>query len=367
MEQFQCRFAGVSCGIVFYALTTGRLVTKNQTNNAALSSQSGASSRLQGAVNPLRGSAFGLAAFAVFSTQDAVIKSISGHSVFQIAFFAVLFSFVPFTLFLALDGNARSYRPQVPGLTALRCLFTLGSLLSAVYAFSVLPMTEVYSLVFTAPILITLLAIPILGEKIKLIRWIAIGIGLIGVMVVLRPGQSELSSGHLAAILAAVCVACTAVVTRKIGNREHSHTLIVYPLLVNLLVTGACLIFVYQPMDGKTLALMAAIGLLSVLGQSLNIEAYRISEAQFVAPMQYSQMLWAMLFGTILFDEEIDRYVIIGSGIIIFSGLLFLWREMVVSVVKPVLRTRNLRMAAGPQAYPSESDAPQSNPQDGTQ
>lgn len=314
--------------------------------------------RSQKPINPLHGSLLGLAAFAVFSTQDALIKSISGHSVFQIVFFAVLFSFVPFTLFLAVDGNARSYRPQAPALTGLRCLFTLGSLLSAVYAFSVLPMTEVYSLIFTAPILITLLAIPILGEKIKLLRWIAIGIGLLGVLIVLRPGQSELSMGHLSAIVAAVCVACTAVVTRKIGNREHSHTLIVFPLLVNLLVTGACLIFVYQPMEGETLALMAAIGILSVLGQALNIRAYRISEAQFVAPMQYSQMLWAMLFGVVLFGEEIDRYVVIGSLVIIFSGLLFLWREMVASVVQPVLRTRNLRMAAGPQAYPSESDQP---------
>jgi len=305
----------------------------------------------------LRGPMLALAAFAIFSLHDAIIKSVEGISVFQIAFFAVLFSFVPFTLLLAVDGNSRSYRPQVPLLTGLRCLFSLGSLLSAFYAFSVLPLTEVYSLIFTAPVLITLLAIPVLGEKIKLLRCVAIVIGLIGVLIVLRPGQSELSLGHLAGVVTAVCVACTAVVTRKIGAREHSHTLIIYPMLVNLLVTGACLFFVYQPMQGQSLAMMAAIGVLGVIGQALNIRAYRISEAQYVAPMQYSQMLWAMFYGAFLFDDQIDRYVVIGAGVIIFSGLLFLWREMAASVVKPVLRTRNLRTAAGPQAYPSESDA----------
>lgn len=304
----------------------------------------------------LPGVLLALAAFAVFSTHDAIIKSIDSVSVFQIAFFSVLFSFVPFTFMLAVDASARSYRPRVPLLTGLRCVFTLGALLSAFYAFSKLPMTEVYALLFTAPMLITLLAIPVLGEKIKLIRWIATVIGLVGVLIVLQPGKSALSSGHIAAIFAAICIACTAVVTRKIGTREHSHTLIVYPMLVNLLVTGICLIFVYQPVDGKTLASMAAVGGLGVLGQALNIRAYRTTEAQFVAPTQYSQMIWAVVFGALLFKESVDMSVILGSSIIIFSGLMFLWREMVVSVVKPVLRTRNLRMAAGPQAYSSESD-----------
>lgn len=299
---------------------------------------------------------FALAAFATFSTHDALIKSVQGHSVFQVAFFVVLFSFVPFTFFLAVDQQKKSLRPVLPGLVALRCLFTLGSLLCAFYAFSLLPMTEVYPLIFAAPVLITILAIPVLGEKVRLIRWVAIFTGLLGVLIVLRPGQSSLSIGHLAGLGAATCVAFTAIVTRKIGAREHSGTLILYPMLVNFVVTGLFVVFNYQPMDGRTVLTLAAIGLLSVVAQTLLITAYRVSEAQFVAPMQYSQMIWAIIFGMLFFGDAPDRYVLIGSAVIILSGLLFVWREVVASVTQPILRTRNLRMAAGPQAVPSESD-----------
>jgi drug/metabolite transporter (DMT)-like permease len=304
----------------------------------------------------LKGVGFALVGFSTFSLHDALIKSIENVPVFQIAFFVVLFSFVPFALFLAVDGTERTLRPRLPILVALRCFFTVVGLLCVFYAFGRLPLAEVYSLLFAAPILITLLAIPILGERIRLIRWFAIFLGMAGVLVVLRPGSTTFSLDHLAAIGAAVCVACSSVVTRKIGSREHSVTLIIYPMLTNVVVTGIATIFVYVPLPGDVLLKLCGIGLLSVIGQSLMIQAYRSSEAQFVAPMQYSQMLWALVYGTLIFHETVDRTVLLGSAIIVFSGLLFIWRELVVSVKQPVLRTRNLRIAGGPQTQPAEAD-----------
>jgi len=307
--------------------------------------------------NPiLRGVGLALLAFAIFSLHDALIKSIEGVPVYQTVFFVVLFSFVPFVLILAMSTQERSLRPNLPGLVALRCVFTVGSLLSVFYAFGNLPMTQAYSLMFSAPILITLLSIPILGERVKVMRWIAILLGLSGIFVVLKPGAMELSLGHLAAMGAAFCVACTSVVTRKIGNREHSVTLLLYPMLTNVLVSGVLTLFVYQPIPGDVLLKMCAVGMLSVLGQILMINAYRGCEAQYIAPMQYSQMLWAVVYGLLIFNEAIDRHVILGAIIIVASGLLFIWRELVASVSKPVLSTRNMRVAGGPQAIPAESD-----------
>lgn len=304
----------------------------------------------------LGGVGLALVGFAVFSSHDALIKSVQGIPVFQTAFFVVLFSFVPFTLFLALDGTKRSLRPQLPWLVALRCLFTVIGLVCVFQAFGNLPMAEVYSLLFAAPILITLLAIPILGERIHLIRWFAILLGMAGVLVVLRPGSTSLSWHHLAALGAAACTASSSVVTRLIGSREHSVTLIIYPMLTNVIVTGVATAFVYVPMPGDTLLKLCAVGLLSVIGQTLMIQAYRRTEAQFVAPMQYSQMLWALVFGALVFHEAVDRTVLLGSAVIVCSGLLFIWRELVASVKQPVLHTRNLRIAGGPQARPSEAD-----------
>ena len=304
----------------------------------------------------LKGIGFALLGFSTFSLHDALIKSIENVPVFQTAFFVVLFSFVPFTLFLAIDGTERSLRPRLPVLVALRCLFTVTGLLCVFYAFGRLPLAEVYSLLFAAPILITLLAIPVLGERVRLIRWFAIFLGMAGVLVVLQPNNASLSMDHLAAIGAAACVACTSVVTRKIGSREHSVTLILYPMLTNVVVTGIATVFVYVPLPGEVLLKLCGIGVLSVVGQSLMIQAYRSSEAQFVAPMQYSQMLWALIYGALIFNESVDRTVLLGSTVIVFSGLLFIWRELVASVKQPVLKTRNLRIAGGPQTRSTEAD-----------
>lgn len=306
--------------------------------------------------NVLKGIGLSLLGFSVFAMHDALIKSIEGVPVFQVAFFAVLFSFVPFTLFLAVDRTERTLRPVLPFLVALRCLFTVCGLLCVFYAFGRLPLAEVYSLLFAAPILITLLAIPVLGERIRLIRWFAIFLGMLGVLVVLQPGSTTLSLDHLAALGAATCVACTSVVTRKIGSREHSVTLIIYPMLTNVVVTGVATAFVYVPLPGDVLFRLCGIGLLSVFGQALMIQAYRTSEAQFVAPMQYSQMLWALLYGALLFNETVDRTVLLGSAVIVCSGLLFIWRELVASVKQPVLHTRNMRIGGGPQTQPVEAD-----------
>ncbi|MFT5893859.1 MAG: drug/metabolite transporter (DMT)-like permease [bacterium] len=312
--------------------------------------------------NALKGAGLGLLGFAVFSLHDAVIKSIIGIPVFQIAFFAILFSFVPFTMFLAFDSTERTMRPRLPGLIALRCFFNVVGLLSVFYAFGKLPLSEVYSLLFAAPILITLLAIPILGERIRAIRWFAILLGLVGVLIVLRPGSDSLTLDHLAAVIAAACVACNSIVTRKIGSREHSFTLIMYPMLTSVVITGIATAFVYVPMAGEVLLKLCSIGVLGVIGQTLMIQAYRSSEAQFVAPMQYSQMLWALIYGALIFNESVDRTVLLGSAVIVCSGLLFIWRELVASVKQPVLRNRNVRIAGGPQTQSVESDRNANNP-----
>jgi len=226
----------------------------------------------------------------------------------------------------------------------------------AFYAFRTLPLSEVYALIFAAPIIITVLAIPVLGESVKFYRWLAVILGFCGVLVVLGPHQQQISTGHIAGILAACCVAVTAVVTRLIGNRESSLTLIVYPLLVNLALCGIAMIRVYQPMPGIVLLTMGAIGLLAVLGQALLIYAYRNAPAQFIAPFQYSQMVWAVLIGALFFDEVPERNVLLGTIIIILSGIMIVWRELAVSSNKPILNTRNFRAVSGPQAYSSETD-----------
>lgn len=229
-------------------------------------------------------------------------------------------------------------------------------MLFAFYAFRNLPLTQVYALIFSAPLIITILAIPILGETVKMFRWLAVIIGFIGVTIVLGTQFGAIGTGHIAGLMCAVCSAITAVVTRKIGDSESSLTLIVYPLLINLLVCGIAMVSVYKPMPGSVLFSMCMIGMFAVAGQSLLIYAYRNAPAQYIAPFQYSQMLWAVILGMLFFNETPELNVLIGAAIIIGSGILIVLRELQVSSNKPILNTRNFRSVSGPQVFSKESD-----------
>jgi S-adenosylmethionine uptake transporter len=214
---------------------------------------------------------------------------------------------------------------------------------TAFYAFSTLPLAEVYAILFAAPMLITVLSIPILGERVGIHRWAAVIVGLIGVLIVLRPGTSELNLGHAAALTASVGSSLVAVIIRKIGRDERSAVLLLYPMMANALVMGAILPFVYVPVEGIHFAMFAAMSLLGVIGGILIIAAYKSADAAIVAPMQYSQLLWAAIFGFFLFDEFPDLWTWVGAGVIIASGLYIVLRESLRgdTTAAPVLHTRS--------------------------
>jgi drug/metabolite transporter (DMT)-like permease len=291
----------------------------------------------------LRGVLFALTAFAVFAVHDVVVKFLGGHySPFQIIFFSVLLSFPLVTLMLMRDPTPGHLRPVHPWWIALRTGAGVVTGASVFYAFSVLPLAQTYSVLFATPLLITVLSIPILGERVGIHRWLAVVFGLIGVLVVLRPGSSDLGLGHLAALTAASGSALASIIIRKIGRQERSVVLLLYPMVANFIVMAIALPFVYQPMPIQHLGM---VGLISIFGFSaglLLIMAYRNAEAAIVAPMQYSQILWASLFGYWIFGESLEPITLLGAAIIIASGLYIVFRESRASVSQntPVLRTR---------------------------
>lgn len=292
----------------------------------------------------LKGALFSLLAFAVFATHDVVIKYLGGsyHAV-QIIFFSVLFSFPMLILVLIRDTKGGSLIPVHPWWTAAR---TVSGALGALFtfsAFSVLPLTQVYPILFAMPLLITVMAIPMLGERVGLHRAVAVLVGLSGVLVVLRPGSAELSLGHVAALAGAVFSALNSVIMRKIGRDERTVVLQLYPLLVNLILMGALLPFVYVPVEVADLGASAVMAALALTAIACLVAAYRLAPAVIVAPMQYSQIIWASLFGALFFDERLDTMTMVGTGIIIASGLYIVLREerRASSSSQPVLRTRS--------------------------
>lgn len=297
---------------------------------------------IDAAKSNLRGALCALVAFAIFATHDAFVKILGGHySAFQLVFFSVLFSFPVVTLMLMRDPTSDNLIPRHPWWTALRTAATVVTGSSAFYAFSVLPLAQVYAILFAAPLLITLLAIPILGESVGPYRAGAVIVGLVGVLVVLQPGTTELTLGHLAALTAAVCGATGSVIVRKIGREERDAVLLLYPMVANFVLMGALLPFVYRPMPAAHLGMLAIIAVLASVAGLLVIAAYRNGDAAIVAPMQYSQIIWASIFGIALFGERPTGYTILGAIIIIASGLFIVLREnRGASVNEPVLTTR---------------------------
>ncbi len=259
----------------------------------------------------LKGAGYAVLAFALYATHDVFIKILGEtFAPFQIVFFSTLLSFPLITLMLMRDRTSGTLIPVHPYWTALRTVVSVVIAGSAFYAFSSLPLAEVYAILFAAPMLITILSIPILGERVGIHRWAAIIVGLIGVLIVLRPGASELNLGHAAALTASVGSSLVAVIIRKIGRDERSAVLLLYPMMANAL---------------------------------LIIAAYKSADAAIVAPMQYSQLLWAALFGFFLFAEFPDLWTWVGAAIIIASGLYIVLRESLLgeSSSAPVLNTRS--------------------------
>lgn len=241
------------------------------------------------------------------------------------------------------DSVSGTLIPVHPWWLTLRTVAAVITGVCAYYAFSVLPLAETYAILFASPLIITVLAIPILGETVRIRRWMAVLVGLCGVMVVLRPGATDLTLGHIAAVVAAVGGSVASIVVRKVAAEERPMVLLLYPMMANFVIMACMLPLVYVPMPIEHLGLMGLVAALAWAASRMMITAYRDGEAAIIAPMQYSQIIWAAIYGFWFFDNTIDLPTGIGAGIIIASGLYIVLRESRSGTSKntPVLRTRS--------------------------
>lgn len=275
-----------------------------------------------------QGALLSLCAFACFSSHDVVVKFLGADfSPFQLVFFSVLFGFPVVTIMLMRDRTDGNLRPRYPFWTISRTIAQVITAVCVFYAFSALPMAQTYAILFASPLLITLLAIPILGEQVGVQRGLAVLVGLVGVLVVLQPGSTELKLGHAAALIGAISGAFASVVVRKVGREERNAVLMLYPMVANFVVMGAILPFVYKPIETIHLGGFFLMAVMAFGATLLQISAYRTATAIIVAPMQYSQIIWATIFGLLFFSESINWPTIIGASIIIASGIFIVLRE----------------------------------------
>lgn len=270
-----------------------------------------------------------LIAYAVYAWGDGLIKGLGGKlSVFELGFFNILFSGV-FLLLLKPAGEDWRHFWQMRRPAAVHGRAALGMLAGvlSVFAFTSIPLAEVYALLFLAPMFVTLLSILFLGEKVGPWRWLAVIAGFLGVLLVVRPGVRELELGHFAAMATALCGALSVILMRSLAAERQTAvlgTLVAYGLVVNGAAAAATS---FAVPDWPILGMLVLTGACTAAGNRLQFLATRYSPASHVAPTHYSQMIWAVIIGALFFNEFPDALSLVGLSIIAASGLLTLFRE----------------------------------------
>ena len=281
-----------------------------------------------------------LVAVALFALMDTGLKLLAPHyPPLQVATLRGA-SALPLVLgwTLATIGARALLRVHWP-LHLLRGVLGVVMMACFVYGLRTLPLSTTYAITFIAPLLVTAMAVPFLGEKVGPRRWIAIFVGLVGVLVVLRPtGQGVMTLGGLAILLAAVCYAASAITVRMLAQRDSTQAMVFWLMLILVVGGGALSWHEWTPIQARHWWVIAGIGIVGTLAQVTLTEAFRRGEASMIAPLEYTALVWGVLLDLTLWQVLPDGMTWVGAAIIIASGLYLVRRERVHNVkqVPPV-------------------------------
>lgn len=276
----------------------------------------------------LRGIALIVTAFALFSVVDSLMKHLTGtYPLVQAMFFNACFSLIPIVGFALARGGPRMLATKRPGVQLVRGLTGSAAGLGAFFAFQRMPMADVYAILFSSPLIITALAGPLLGERVGPRCWAAVLVGFAGVLFMLRPTEAVVNVGALGALVSAVCFALSALIVRRLGTAETAPSWPFYGNLLTVALLAPWQSTVWVTPRLADLPLMAATGLIGGTALLCLLSAFRMAPGAVVAPFQYTQMLWGVLYGAVIFGDAPDPSLALGAGIVIASGLYVLRAE----------------------------------------
>ena len=211
----------------------------------------------------------------------------------------------------------------------MRGATVLGSSLFFITGLGFLPIAEASATGFVAPMFVTALSIVFLNEVVGMRRWIATGVGLVGVLIILRPGTSAFHVAAFFPLVSALCWACTLIMTRMLSGTERVITTMTYSSIAGVLILSALVPFVWVTPTWQAVAFGIFIGLASTAGQWIVVLAFRYADASVLAPFSYIQLLWVSVLGFFVFGEFPDKWTVVGAGFIVASGLYTAHRERV--------------------------------------
>ena len=273
------------------------------------------------------GIALMVAAMACFIVSDAAAKRLTlDHDVVQIIWVRYLFHLSAMVVLLVPFGRL-SIRTARLKLQIGRSLFLLVATYCFVTGLSFLPMAEATTLLFLAPLLITALSVPLLGEHVGARRWTAVVIGFVGVLIVTRPGLGVMHPTAAVVLVAALASAFYQITTRKLSATDNAYTTLFYTAITGVVVFGVAAPFTWRPPTPLGWALMAWTGVFGGLGHLLFIKAHHLARVAVLAPFLYTQLVFAALVGFLVFGDLPDLWTVSGAMVIIASGLYVFFRE----------------------------------------
>jgi len=266
--------------------------------------------------------------FFSFAATDTLAKLLteSFHPL-QIVWIRTLGLFLGVCVLIAMRGTSILVTTK-GGLQIVRGVLAVGSATLFIVALKFVPLVDAVAVTFVAPFIVTIFGALLLKEPVGLRRWLAVIIGFIGMLIVIRPGLSVFHPAIFLVVIAAMFFAARQLVSRWLSGIDPIVTTIAYTSIVAFLLTSLTLPFVWRtPTDVHTLLLILSLATLSAIGEVLIISALDIAQSVVLAPMHYTLILWSTLYGYFVFNELPDQWTLIGCSIIVLSGLYTIYRE----------------------------------------
>ena len=265
----------------------------------------------------------------LFAMQDGISRHLaSEYNVFLVIMIRYWF-FAAFVLFLARrNGSLRlAFRSKYPVLQVFRGALLALEIIVTVLSFTLLGLTETHAIFVCYPLLIAALSGPVLGESVGWRRWVAIGAGLLGVVIILQPGSGVFSPKAIVPLVGAAMFAAYGLATRYVARGDSSAVSFFYTGIVGCITMTVIGVFHLEPIVGVDIFWMALLCVTGVLGHWLLIKTYEYAEASAVQPFAYLQLPFAASLGMIAFGETLRFNVAVGAVVVVLAGLFTLWRE----------------------------------------